>query len=68
MKKRKYYFQGLVKLLFCEVEIQSSWELRAKALVKIVNQWVFSQYGVKLKIMLRNSKFSADKSLWIKCR
>lgn len=50
MKKRKYYYQGLFKLHFCEVEIQSSWELHAKAVVKIVNQWVFSQYDVKLKL------------------
>lgn len=50
MKKRKYYYQGLFKLPFCEVEIQSSWELHAKALVKIVNQQVFSQYDIKLKL------------------
>lgn len=50
MKMRKYCYQGLFKLCFCKVEIQSSWEVHAKALVKIVNPWVFRQYDVKLKL------------------
>lgn len=56
-KKGNYYYQGLFKIHFWEVEIQSSWELHARAWVKIVNQWVFSQYDIKLKLYFATVNF-----------